>query len=247
MEGRQPPDPIIDDNTNTENQGTEEDTTYPNPAVTTPATAKTYSFAYGENGITLADFGNLADWNMKTNDVIGYPASFSRLKLSNGAILHSDSNNKLRFHSKHEKDAELTEEIISTITALNYNGGLADGNLEEGGSFYFDRYIEIPLDGAGTITATVDFRAANESDNPTGGPLQAAFIDKNGNLLGNVVSDELTKGTKNVTITGTVPASGPVYLVFSRNGAKKNNNGELKGTGGLDVKTIKVTPAEQSE
>ena len=244
------PDPIIDDNTNTENQDTEEDTTYPNPAVTTPATAKTYSFAYGENGITLADFGNLADWNMNTKDVIGYSASFSRLKLSNGAILYSDSNNKLRFHAKHEKDAELTEEIISAITALNYNGGLSEGDLKNDDVSItdFDRYIELPLDGAGTITATVDFRGANESDNPTGGPLQAAFIDKNGNLLGNVVSDELTKGTKNVTITGTVPASGPVYLVFSRNGAKKvNNNGELKGTGGLDVKTIKVTPAEQSE
>lgn len=242
------PDPIIDDNTNTENQDTEEDTTYPNPAVTTPTTAKTYSFAYGENGITLADFGNLADWNMDTKDVIGYPASFSRLKLSNGAILHSGKN-KLRFHSKHEENAELTEEIISAITALNYNGGLSEGDLKNGVSITaFDRYIELPLDGAGTITATVDFRGANESDNPTGGPLQAAFIDKNGNLLGNVVSDELTKGTKNVTITGTVPASGPVYLVFSRNGAKKvNNNGELKGTGGLDVKTIKVTPAEQSE
>ena len=39
----------------------------------------------------------------------------------------------------------------------------------------------------------------------------------------------------------TASASGSVYLVFSRNGAKKSSG---SGTGGLDVKKITVTPAE---
>ena len=38
----------------------------------------------------------------------------------------------------------------------------------------------------------------------------------------------------------TASASGSVYLVFSRNGAKKGSS----GTGGMDVYSIKVTPAE---
>ncbi|BDC94945.1 hypothetical protein TRSA_00440 [Treponema saccharophilum] len=208
----------------------------------TKATAKTYNFAGGENGIVLAD---VEGWDMASKDVIGSPiASTATTKtLSNGAILHWKGSKvgTLRFRSTHAAGASLTEEIANAATALNYNGGLADGDLSSGVDLStVDRYVEISVDGAGTVSATVDFKGANESDNPTGGPFKAAFVDKDGKLLGTVASDEVTASSKDVSVTGSVSAAGSVYLVFSRNGAKKGSS----GTGGLDVKKIAVTPAE---
>lgn len=208
----------------------------------TKATAKTYNFASGENGIVLAD---VEGWDMASKDVIGSPiASTATTKtLSNGAILHWKGSKvgTLRFRSTHAAGASLTEEIANAATALNYNGGLADGDLSSGVDLStVDRYVEISVDGAGTVSATVDFKGANESDNPTGGPFKAAFVDKDGKLLGTVASDEVTASSKDVSVTGSVSAAGSVYLVFSRNGAKKGSS----GTGGLDVKKIAVTPAE---
>ena len=65
-----------------------------------------------------------------------------------------------------------------------------------------------------------------------------AFVDAEGKLLGTVVTDEVTASSEK-TVSGTVSAAGTVYLVFSRNGAKKGTS----GTGGIDVSTITVTPA----
>ncbi|WP_191013542.1 hypothetical protein [Treponema zioleckii] len=211
-------------------------------AVETKATAKTYSFAGGTNGVVLAD---LDGWDMATKDVISSPVASTATEktLSNGAVLHwkGAKVGTFRFRSTHDANASLTEEIANAATALNYNGGLTDGDLLSGVDLStVDRYVEISVDGAGTVTATVDFKGAKESDNPTGGPFKAAFVDKDGTVLGTVASDEVTASSKDVTITGSVSAAGSVYLVFSRNGAKKGSS----GTGGLDVKTIAVTPAE---
>ena len=206
----------------------------------TKATAKTYNFAGGTNGVVLAD---LAEWGMGTKDVILSPAAstLTEKTLSNGAVLHwkGSKAGTFRFRSTHDADAPLTETIVNAATALNYNGGLADGDLSSGVDLStVDRYIEIPVDGAGTVTATVDFKGSNEA---TKGPFKVAFVDKDGKLLGIVASDEVTKSSENVKVTGSVTEAGSVYLVFSRNGAQKSNG---SGTGGLDVKTITVTPAE---
>ncbi len=241
------------DASQSKDEGDSATTTTPTETTTTPtetpaaeqtvkATAKTYNFAGGENGIVLAD---VEGWDMASKDVIGSPiASTATTKtLSNGAILHWKGSKvgTLRFRSTHDANAELTETIVNAATALNYNGGLADGDLSSGVDLStVDRYVEIPVDGAGTVTATIDFKGAKESDNPTGGPFKAAFVDKDGKLLGTVASDEVTASSKDVSVTGSVSAAGSVYLVFSRNGAKKGSN----GTGGLDVKTIAVKPAE---
>lgn len=216
---------------------------------TAKATAKTYSFAGGTNGVVLAD---LDGWDMATKDVIGSPiASTATTKtLSNGAILHWKGSKvgTLRFRSTHTAGAELTEELVAAATALNYNGGagvdLTEGvTISEDSTFEdaFDRFVEIAVDGAGTVTAKVDFKGAKESDGPTGGPLQAVFMDKDGKLLGSVASDNITASSTDVSVTGTVSAAGSVYLVFSRNGAQKSSG---SGTGGLDVKSIEVKPAE---
>lgn len=214
-----------------------------NQGTVTKATAKTYSFAGGTNGVVLAD---LTGWGMGTKDVILSPAAstLTEKTLSNGAGLHWKGSNAgtFRFRSTHDAGVPLTEEIVNAATALNYNGGLAEGDLSNGVDLStVDRYVEIPVDGAGTVTATVDFKGAKESDNPTGGPFKAAFVDKDGKLLGTVASDEVTASSQDVAVTGSVSAAGSVYLVFSRNGAKKSSG---SGTGGLDVKTITVTPAE---
>lgn len=182
---------------------------------------------------------------MGTKDVILSPAAstLTEKTLSNGAVLHwkGSKAGTFRFRSTHDAAASLTETIVNAATALNYNGGLADGDLSSGVDLStVDRYIEIPVDGAGTVTATVDFKGAKESDNPTGGPFKAAFVDKDGKLLGTVASDEVTASSTDVTITGTVSSAASVYLVFSRNSAKKGSS----GTGGMDVYSITVTPAE---
>ncbi len=205
----------------------------------TVATAATYSFKGGTNGIVLAD---LNGWDMATKDVIGSPiaSEMTSKTLSNGATLHWKGSKvgTLRFRSTHDAGAELTADIVAAATALNYNGGY-NGDMTDGVSLdSVDRYVEIPVDGAGTVSASVTFKGAKESDSPTGGPFQAAFVDSEGALLGNLVTDEVTASSSK-TVSATVSEAKSVYLVFSRNGATKGGN----GTGGMDVTSIVVAPA----
>ena len=210
----------------------------PTPA---KATAKTYSFAGGTNGITLAD---LDGWDMASKDVIGSPvaATLTSKTLANGAILHWKGSKvgTLRFRSTHDASAALTEAIANAVTTLNYNGGLASGDLSAGCTLAdVDRYIEVVVDGAGTVKATATFKGGKDTDNITGGPFKAAFVDKDGKLVGSVAEGAVV-GNTDVQITGTVSEACSVYLVFSRNGAVKGSS----GTGGIDVTSIAVTPAE---
>ena len=206
----------------------------------TPATAKTYSFTGGENGIVAAD---ISDWDLSAKDVINAPIAkeLTTKVLANGASLSWKGSKvaTLRFRATHEKNEGTISDLAPTITALNYNGG-ANSDISNGIAIdSLDRYISIPVDGAGTVSAEVTFKGAKDTDNPTGGPFQVAFVDADGKVLGTVVPDELTASSTK-TVSGTVTAAGTAYLAFSRNGAKKSDG---NGTGGIDVSTITVAPA----
>ncbi len=218
--------------------------TGPNPGDDDPpngsaATAKTYSFAGGENGIVAADISN---WDLSAKDVINAPiaTTLTTKELANGASISWKGSKvgTLRFRAAHEANQGAISALAPTITTLNYNGG-ANSDISSGIAIAdLDRYVSIPVDGAGTVTADVTFKGAKESDNPSGGPFQVAFVDADGKLLGDVVTDAVTASSTK-TLSGTVTAAGTVYLAFSRNGAKKGTNGS---TGGDDVSKITVAP-----
>ena len=211
----------------------------PAPETGTPATAKTYSFTGRENGIVAAD---ISDWDLSAKDVINSPIAkeLTTKALTNGASLSWKGSKvaTLRFRATHEKNEGTISDLAPTITALNYNGG-ANSAISDGIAIAdLDRYISIPVDGAGTVSAEVTFKGAKDTDNPTGSPFQVAFVNAEGKLLGTVVTDKLTASSTK-TVSGTVTAAGTVYLAFSRNGAKKGSS----GTGGVDVSKITVVPA----
>ena len=207
--------------------------------VTTPATAATYSFAGGTNGIVAAD---LAGWDLATKDAISSPASstLKTLELANGATIawKSSSVGTLRFRATHDANSGDIATLAPAITALNCNGG-EHGDLSSGISISdLDRYVSIPVDGAGTVTAAIEFK---DSSTKTG-TLQAALVDSDGELLGDLVTADVATGkitgtdNKKGSVTGTTSSETTVYLVFSRNGA---------GGGGIDVTEIKVAPAAE--
>ncbi|MDE6349541.1 MAG: hypothetical protein K2K67_00875 [Treponemataceae bacterium] len=227
-------------NGNEDGDGNEPGQVTPAPETGTPATAKTYNFTGGENGIVAAD---ISDWDLSVKDVINAPIvkELTTKALTNGASLSWKGSKvaTLRFRATHEANTGAISDLAPTITALNYNGG-ADSDISNGIAIdSLDRYVSIPVDGAGTVTAAVTFKGAKTSDNPIGGPFQVAFVDADGKVLGTVVTDELTASSTK-TVSGTVTAASTVYLVFSRNGAKKSDG---NGTDGIDVSTITVTPA----
>lgn len=234
-----------DDGNNTEQGGTGGDDTtggnkndQENPPAS--ATAKTFIFTGGENGIVADD---ISDWDLSAKDVINAPISKEALTtktLANGASISWKGSKvgTLRFRAKHEKDTGSISDLAPTITALNYNGG-ADSDIEGGIEIdSLDRYVSIPVDGAGTVSADITFKGAADTDSPTGGPFQVAFVGADGKPIGTVVTDEVTASSTKA-VSGTVKAAGTVYLVFSRNGAKKGTS----GTGGIDVSEITVAPA----
>ena len=196
------------------------------------ATAATYSFAGGANGIVAADVDG---WVLETKDVINSPAAsaLETRKLNNGATIAWKGNNAgtLRFRAEHEAGVGDIPTLAPTITALNYNGGQKEDDFAKGVTVSaLDRYVSIPVDGAGKITASVKFR---KSDNKTG-KLQAVLVDGDGNPLGDIVEKDVAVDSE-ATIEGTTTGATTVILAFSRNNA---------GGGGIDVTKIMVTPAE---
>ena len=197
--------------------------------VTKKATAATYSFA-GDTGdgtgIVLED---VSEWDMTVADVISSP-TVDGLKsqiLKNKAIAaYKGSGKKLRFRTTHEANSELTSDIVKTITSLNYNGSSVKNNEDISISVDMNnlvRYAAVTVDGAGTVSANVEFRNIF-------GTVQAGLFDQDGVLLGNIMNtDAATKCTITADIT---EATEMVYLIFSRNG----------GGGSLDVYDITVTP-----
>lgn len=203
-----------------------------NQGAVTKATAKTYSFT--GTGVTLE---NLSGWDMASKDVIGSPIAKdgSSTVLASGATVYYKSSKAgtVRFRSEHAANAELTADMVSAITALNFNGGQTSDDFSSGVTLAnLDRYVSIPVDGAGTVTASIKFV---KSDKATAGKNgQAALVDSNGKLIGTLAECDMTVGGE-ATLTGTVSAATTVTLAFSRNGA---------GAGGIDVTSIAVTPAE---
>ena len=133
----------------------------PPPGGTTPATAATYSFAGGTNGIVAAD---LTDWDLSAENVISSPvaSTLKSLELNNGAAIawKGSKVGTLRFRATHTAASGDIATLAPTITGLNYNGG-ADSDLSSGISIGdLDRYVSIDVDGAGTVTASVEFKGA---------------------------------------------------------------------------------------
>ena len=199
----------------------------------TPATAATYSFTGGTNGIVAAD---LDGWDLATANVISSPSNsaLGTLELDNGATIawKGSSVGTLRFRATHDANSGDIDTLAPTITALNYNGGQREDNFTNGVTVStLDRYVSIPVDGAGKITASVKFVSSNSAT----ANLQAVLVDGDGELLGDVVEKDGKTGGE-ATIEGTTTGATTVILAFSRNSA---------GGGGLDVTEIKVTPAAE--
>lgn len=205
------------------------------PDTDTPATAKTYDFVglsasdfLDANGNAVSAWGNKASWTASAT-----------VNLPGGTTTVKDATVFCKVQTDASKQSLIRARTDdgSKTTGLNYNGG-ANSDISNGIAIAdLDRYISIPVDGAGTISAEVTFKGAKETDSTSGGPFQVAFVDADGNLLGSVVTDDV-KASSVKTVSGAVSAAGTVYLAFSRNGAKKGTS----GTGGVDVSKITVAP-----
>ena len=182
------------------------------------ATAKTYDFAVW-SAADLAAFGGdfYKDSSGSVKNQLESPKG--TIKLSTGATIYNLEANRIMIRTKSTTD--------KTPTALNYNGGQKDDNLSSGVDVStLDRYVSIPVNGKGKITASVKF--VNSSSKT--GNLQAAFVDADGNLLGAVVEMDVKTGGA-AEIEGTTAGETTAILAFSRKGA---------GGGGLDVYSISV-------
>lgn len=207
----------------------------PAPAPTpAKATAKTYNFVglgasdfKDSTGAAVAAWGAGASW--AASATIGLPAGETSVA---GATAHckaqTDASNQNLIRARTDADQK--------TTALNFNGG-GSADISSGATIADqDRYISIPVDGAGSVTASVKFVGSSGKT----GNLQAALFDADGKLLGTVVTaaagDGKITGTDAVTgtISGSTTAATTVYLIFSRNGA---------AGGGMDLYKIEVTPA----
>ena len=202
----------------------------------TPATAKTYNFV----GLAASDFLDASGTAVSAWGASASWAASSAVNLPANSTTVADATVfcKEQIDASKQSLIRARTDDASKTTGLNYNGG-ANSDISSGIAIdSLDRYVSIPVDGKGTVTADVTFKGAKETDTTSGGPFQVAFVDANGNLLGEVVTDDVKASSKK-TVSGTVSAAGTVYLAFSRNGAKKGSS----GTGGVDVSKITVVPA----
>ena len=199
-----------------------------NQGTVTKATAKTYDFV----GLTISDFaeGSLtakddgAALTALADGADNYIKTKTEVSVK-GATLYGGKNN-LRVRAE-----------SAASTAINYNGGEANDISSGITVANLSRWIKIPVDGAGTVTASVKF--VNSSKNT--GTLQAGLFSAEGKLLGSLVTADVATGkitdtdSNTGTISATTTVATDVYLVLSRNGASG---------GGMDVYSITVTPAE---
>ena len=214
------------------------------------ATAKTYDFTglkyadlssfslvatYKESGASSTTDHDISETNFTTEvNAASGTAGFKDDSITLGGATLKGKLSKLRFRFD-KVDGSYT--TASSTSALNYNGGLKT-DISSGVTISdLDRYVSIPVDGAGTVSASI--KAVGSSGKT--GNLQIGLFDSNGKLLGDLVTaaagDGKITGTDSNTgtVSGTVTAATTVYLVFSRNGAEG---------GGLDVKSIVVSPTE---
>ena len=191
------------------------------------ATARTYDFATW-SAADLAAFGGEQYTDSKGSAKNTLKSPDGSTELSTGVTIYNKSANAIMIRTESTTD--------TTPTGLNYNGGIATSIADGVTIAELDRYVKIHVDGAGTVTASI--KAVNSSGKT--GTLQFALVDKDGKLIGDLVTanvaDGKITGIDNIrgTVTGKVTAETDVYLVFSRNGA---------GGGGMDVYSIAVAPA----
>ena len=187
-----------------------------------PATAKTYDFATWAT-VDLEKFGGdqYTDSSGAKKNTLKSPEGST--KLSTGATIYNKSENAIMIRTT------ATDNL--TPIGLNYNGGQKSDDFSKGVTVdSLDRYVSIPVDGTGKITASVKFISSSGKT----GKLQAVLVDSDGNKLGAVVEKDVAEGGE-TTVEGTTTGATTVILAFSRNGA---------GGGGLDVTKIEVTPAK---
>ncbi len=195
---------------------------------TPTATAKTYDFAtWSEADLALFTVNKEQYTDSKGSAKNTLKSPKDATTLSTGATIYNKNENAIMIRTQSTSD--------TTPTGLNYNGGIA-ASIADGVTIgSLDRYVKIPVDGAGTIIASIKVVGSSGKT----GTLQVALADKDGKLIGKLVTASagdgiITDTTKNTgEVTGTVDAATDVYLVFSRNGA---------GGGGLDVYSITVAP-----
>ena len=181
------------------------------------ATAKTYDFATW-SAADLAAFGGEFYTDSKNNAKNQLKSPEGTTELSTGATIYNKAANAIMIRTVSTTD--------NTPTALNYNGAGNDDLSSGVDVSKLDRYVSIPVDGAGKITASVKFVNSSSAN----GNLQAVFVDADGKLLGTVVEKDAKTGGE-ATIEGTTAGATTVILAFSRKGA---------GGGGLDVYSISV-------
>ena len=222
------PDPEEGDGTDTETN-TDTDDKGGSVEQGTKATAKTYDFSVWSDADKTA-FALEAYKDSKGTAKNTYSSPAGITNLSTGVSIYNKSASAIMIRTNSTDD-------MNTLVGLNYNGGITDSIANGIAVESLDRYICIPVDGAGTVTASV--KIVNSSSKT--GTLQVAFVDADGKLLGDLVTANVADGKIGTTdsnlgnITGSVTKAGNVYLAFSRNGA---------GGGGMDVYSIEVAPAE---
>ena len=202
-------------------------------SVSQKATAATYNFVglaasdfLDSNGTAVSAWGNSVSWAKGT---VNLPAGTTTVKGASVYCKEQTDASKQTLIRARVDDSSVT-------TALNYNGGIAADISASATISSLDRYVSIPVDGAGTVTASVKFISSSGKS----GTLQAGLYDSNGKLLGTVVTADVGSGnitgteSATGTLTGTTTAATTVYLVFSRNGASG---------GGIDVTKIEVASA----
>ena len=195
-----------------------------------PASAKTYDFVGLEasdfldsTGAAVSAWGNSVSWG-----------AGATVNLPGGTTTVADATVFCKVQEKADKQTLIRARTgnDSKTTALNYNGG-ASSDISSGVTIDdLDRYVSIPVDGAGTVTATFKGTSSTGKTNTC----QVGLFDKNGKLLGTLKTFGAGDGLAETTVTGNVGAETTVYVVMSRNASSDAG-------GGIDLYKIEVSPA----
>ena len=198
----------------------------------TPATAKTYNFV----GLAASDFLDASGTAVSAWGASASWAASSAVNLPANSTTVADATVYCKEQTQDAKKQTLIRARTGTdskTTALNYNGG-ASSDISSGIAIAnLDRYVSIPVDGAGTIT--VEY--AGVSSDKGSKTCQIALLDGEGSYLGgetvNTLKDDAGV-TQQHTFDTTVTKATSVYIAFSRVGASG---------GGIDLYKIEVKPA----
>ncbi|MBR0496883.1 MAG: hypothetical protein IJJ71_11990 [Treponema sp.] len=194
------------------------------------ATAKTYDFT----DLPLSAFEGLTAW-----------ASDGKLTDTVTRITMASGNVSIKKGSKFKTNITSSNAESAKTKYIQFNSGNTNSDFSTTATpSNADLYLSFEIDGTGSVTATVTGVQSNDTS-AAGVKGKAAFVDANGNLLGDIWEYDIS-GENNATVAGTVSATIAntnlseedkcvVYLLFNRGTISK---------GSLRVTTVNVTPAE---